>query len=129
MFQAQVNCCARRLSSLISQYHPLQNNNKLCPIHRYSTNNNRALPFKSSFLPSPITNRIIIIDTETTGLSSSDTVIEIGAIEIMNGKKTGNMFNCLLSNPVPIEKKAFESYVCTIFLPYPKNKQIKSTCN
>lgn len=41
----------------------------------------------------PKTGRYIIVDTETTGMSKSDHIIELGAHEIINGKLTGAQFH------------------------------------
>ena len=45
----------------------------------------------------PIGGRYVVFDTETTGLNpTNDNVIEIAAVEIQNGKLTGNQFHCFL---------------------------------
>lgn len=36
--------------------------------------------------------RIIVLDVETTGFSRSDSLIEIGAVELVNGRRTGCLF-------------------------------------
>lgn len=42
-------------------------------------------------VPTPV-GRLIIFDTETTGLGAWDRIVEIGAVELINGKPTGNNF-------------------------------------
>ena len=50
--------------------------------------------------------RCIVLDTETTGLSpSKDRIIEIGAIELINGKRTSNTFNKYINPQVSLSKK------------------------
>jgi DNA polymerase III epsilon subunit family exonuclease len=44
-----------------------------------------------SFIP-PLNGRYYIVDTETTGVSNNDHIIEIAAVEICNGKLTGAQF-------------------------------------
>ena len=41
----------------------------------------------------PMKGRIVAVDTETTGMSKEDHVVEIGAVEIVNGKVSGNQFH------------------------------------
>ena len=55
-------------------------------------------PANDIFSPSlyhipPRQGRYIVLDTETTGLNRIDHVVEIGAIEIINGKLTGSQFH------------------------------------
>ena len=55
-------------------------------------------PANDIFSPSlyqipPRQGRYIVLDTETTGLNRIDHVVEIGAIEIINGKLTGAQFH------------------------------------
>ncbi|WP_343189240.1 DNA polymerase III subunit epsilon [Buchnera aphidicola (Chaitoregma tattakana)] len=59
--------------------------------------------------------RQVALDTETTGIDSifrknksKHKIIEIGAVEIINRKLTGNKFHCYLNPNRKIEKKAFE---------------------
>jgi len=44
-------------------------------------------------------HRFIILDTETTGLNAyeGDRIVEIGALEMINRKLTGNKFHCYLN--------------------------------
>jgi len=42
-------------------------------------------------VPTPV-GRLIIFDTETTGLGAWDRIVEIGAVELINGEPTGNNF-------------------------------------
>ena len=46
-------------------------------------------------------SRQIILDTETTGMfpANGDRIVEIGAVELVNGQKTGNTFHAYV-NPV-----------------------------
>ena len=58
-------------------------------------------------------DRIICVDTETSGLKKTDTVIEIGAIEIINGKKSGNQFHAYIKNPLKLCTKAMKIHGIT----------------
>jgi DNA polymerase III subunit epsilon len=52
--------------------------------------------------------RQIFLDTETTGLSASnDRVIEIGCVELVNRKRTGNNFQAYLNPEQPGSEEAF----------------------
>jgi len=44
-------------------------------------------------------NRIVVLDTETTGLNprTGDRVIEVGCVEIFNRKLTGNNYHCYIN--------------------------------
>ncbi|KAL0479652.1 DNA polymerase III subunit epsilon [Acrasis kona] len=44
-------------------------------------------------------SRLVVFDVETTGFSKDDQIIEIGAIEIVNGRITGNMFHSMIRLP------------------------------
>lgn len=46
-----------------------------------------------------MSHRQIILDTETTGLDpkAGHRIIEIGAIEVINNKKTGKVFHCYVN--------------------------------
>ncbi|WP_434171686.1 exonuclease domain-containing protein [Vibrio natriegens] len=52
--------------------------------------------------------RVVIIDTETTGLEvfTNDRIIEIAAVEIVNGKLTDNHFQAYIDPDYPIHPKA-----------------------
>ena len=51
--------------------------------------------------------RLVVFDTETTGLNPLyNNIIEIGAIEILNGRITGNQFHIFLEPRYKIEKGA-----------------------
>lgn len=54
-------------------------------------------------------NRCIIADVETTGLSitSGDRIIEIGCIELIDGKRTSNSFHYYLNPECPVGEGAF----------------------
>lgn len=41
----------------------------------------------------PMRGRLIIYDTETTGFTEKDGIVEIGAVELIDGKMTGNNFH------------------------------------
>ncbi|MFP3038909.1 MAG: exonuclease domain-containing protein [Candidatus Hodgkinia cicadicola] len=53
--------------------------------------------------------RELIIDTETTGLNVKvDRIIELAAIELIDGKRTGNDFHCYFNPwPVKVSRGAF----------------------
>jgi len=42
-------------------------------------------------VPTPV-GRLIVFDTETTGLGAWDRIVEIGAVELIDGKPTGNNY-------------------------------------
>lgn len=44
----------------------------------------------------PKSGRYIVVDTETTGMTQKDHIVEIGAVEIINGKLTGSQFHVYL---------------------------------
>ena len=50
--------------------------------------------------------RRIILDTETTGIGAGHKIIEIGAIEVINGQKTGNIFHKQLNPEREIDEGA-----------------------
>lgn len=50
--------------------------------------------------------RIVILDTETTGIGAGHKIIEIGCVEIINGKKTENIFHCQLNPEREIDEGA-----------------------
>ncbi|ADD79791.1 DNA polymerase III subunit epsilon [Candidatus Riesia pediculicola] len=60
------------------------------------------------------TERKIILDTETTGMSSSGhpyeghNIIEIGAVEMINRELTGNLFHVYINPKRSVDPKAFE---------------------
>jgi DNA polymerase-3 subunit epsilon len=59
-----------------------------------------------SLLP-PKNGRYIVIDTETTGKKADkNNIIELAAVEILNGKITGNQFHAYLRPRYPMEKDA-----------------------
>jgi len=57
--------------------------------------------------------REIIIDTETTGLGNEDRIVEISAIELIDGIKTGRKFHRFLNPEIKIPKKAIEIHRIT----------------
>jgi DNA polymerase III subunit epsilon len=60
--------------------------------------------------------RLIFLDTETTGLNrgkkkninSDHRIIEVAAIEMVNGKLTGEKFHSYINPGIPIDEKAFK---------------------
>lgn len=55
--------------------------------------------------------RYVVLDTETTGLFCEDNhIIEVGAVEIINGYLTGNQFHAYLRPRKKIEPKAEEKH-------------------
>ena len=57
--------------------------------------------------------REIILDTETTGLSSEDRIVEISLLETIEGTKTGRKLHYFLNPEVRITKKAIEIHRLT----------------
>lgn len=43
-----------------------------------------------------LTSRLVVFDLETTGFGTSDQIVEIGAVEIRNGRRTGLLFHSLV---------------------------------
>lgn len=64
-------------------------------------------------LPANILNREIILDTETTGLSNSDKIVEISLLETVCGIKTGRKLHFFLNPVTQISKKAQEIHGLT----------------
>ena len=61
-----------------------------------------------SSLP-PRSSRIIVLDTETTGLNHlKNHIIELAACEILNGKITGQNFHFYIKPRVPVEESAYQ---------------------
>ena len=58
-------------------------------------------------------SREMILDTETTGLTNSDRIVEISVIELIDGIKTGRRFHKFLNPEVNITKKAIEIHKIT----------------
>lgn len=46
--------------------------------------------------------RLVFLDTESTGVSGEDRIIEIGITEVVNGRLTGNRFSSLVMTDRPI---------------------------
>ena len=57
--------------------------------------------------------REMILDTETTGLTNSDRIVEISVLEMIDGIKTGRRFHRFLNPEVNITKKAVEIHNIT----------------
>lgn len=54
--------------------------------------------------------RLIILDTETTGLTpASGRIVEIGAVEMLDGKLTGREFHHMLNPECPIPEEISET--------------------
>ena len=58
-------------------------------------------------------SREMILDTETTGLSNSDRIVEISVLEMIDGIKTGRRFHKFLNPEIRITKKAQEIHRIT----------------
>ena len=60
--------------------------------------------------------RQIILDTETTGLSTDDghRVIEIGCIELVDRRQTGQRFHCFLNPERDVDQGALEVHGLTL---------------
>tara|TARA_R110000851_G_scaffold179753_1_gene326914 strand:+ start:888 stop:1835 length:948 start_codon:yes stop_codon:yes gene_type:complete len=58
-------------------------------------------------------SREMILDTETTGLSNSDRIVEISVLEMIDGIKTGRRFHKFLNPEIRITKKAQEIHKIT----------------
>ena len=93
-----------------------------------------------------MSDRIVILDTETTGMNKSGSqvslghnIIEIGAVEVINRKLTGNNFHVYIKPPRKIDREAIEVHgitdiflddkpcfrdVCGEFLQYLQNSEI-----
>ena len=57
----------------------------------------------------PRSSRLIVLDTETTGLNHlKNHIIELAAFEILNGKITGQNFHFYIKPRVPIEESAYQ---------------------
>eukprot|EP01102_Stenamoeba_stenopodia_P023098 TRINITY_DN9844_c0_g3_i1.p1 TRINITY_DN9844_c0_g3~~TRINITY_DN9844_c0_g3_i1.p1 ORF type:complete len:529 (+),score=153.14 TRINITY_DN9844_c0_g3_i1:258-1844(+) len=57
--------------------------------------------------------RVIVLDLETTGFGSDDSVIEIGAVELKDGTRTGCVFQSYAKPLAPIHPCAFEAHKLT----------------
>ena len=49
--------------------------------------------YKTYYIIPPKQGRYIVLDTETTGLTDNDQIVELGCYEIINGKLTGEQFH------------------------------------
>lgn len=61
---------------------------------------NETKEINVQWIPNPseiLQGRVICFDVETTGFSSEDGIIELGAIEMVDGKRTGIMFQSYVS--------------------------------
>ena len=63
--------------------------------------------------PPNILNREIILDTETTGLSNNDKIVEISLLETVCGVKTGRKLHFFLNPVTQVSKKAAEIHGLT----------------
>lgn len=63
--------------------------------------------------------RVVILDIESTGFADDDMIIEVGAVEVYDGCKTGFLYHSLIRNKnsqgeiVPIHEKAAECHKLT----------------
>lgn len=57
--------------------------------------------------------REMILDTETTGLTNSDRIVEISILELVDGIKTGRKFHKFINPETTISKKAIEIHKIT----------------
>ena len=62
-----------------------------------------------------VSNRIVVLDTETTGLSPQDghRIIEIGCVELINRRTTGNRFHVYINPDRVIDRGAIEVHGIT----------------
>ncbi len=62
-----------------------------------------------------VSNRIVVLDTETTGLSPQDghRIIEIGCVELINRRATGNRFHVYINPDRNIDQGAIEVHGIT----------------
>lgn len=60
-----------------------------------------------------IIKREVIFDTETTGLSDKDKIVEISFIEVIDGVKTGRSYQTFFNPLIRISKKACEIHKIT----------------
>lgn len=61
----------------------------------------------------PRTGRYIVVDTETTGLSLSDHVVELGAHEIINGRLTGAQFHIYIKPRIKMSEEVINIHGIT----------------
>ncbi|NCP61642.1 MAG: hypothetical protein GW748_06390 [Alphaproteobacteria bacterium] len=57
--------------------------------------------------------RAFLFDTETTGVTSGDRIVQISIYEMINGKFTGNTFNSYVNPCRSISQKAYEAHGLT----------------
>lgn len=57
--------------------------------------------------------REMVLDTETTGLTNSDRIVEISILELVDGIKTGRRFHKFINPETSISKKAIEIHKIT----------------
>tara|TARA_R110002095_G_scaffold215098_2_gene208503 strand:- start:971 stop:2170 length:1200 start_codon:yes stop_codon:yes gene_type:complete len=57
--------------------------------------------------------RLLLFDTETTGVSSFDRIVQISFYEVINGKFTGQAFNSYINPCRSISKRAYEAHDLT----------------
>ncbi len=62
-----------------------------------------------------VSNRIVVLDTETTGLSPQEghRIIEIGCVELINRRTTGNRFHVYINPDRVIDRGAIEVHGIT----------------
>lgn len=54
----------------------------------------------------PRKGRVVCLDVETTGFTATDSVVEIGAVELIDGVRTGSLFQTYLLPRAPIHPNA-----------------------
>ena len=63
------------------------------------------LLYKHLYQIPPKNGRYIVLDTETTGLKKEDHIIEIGAVEIINGNLTGDQYHIYIKPRLVMEER------------------------
>jgi len=58
----------------------------------------------------PYSGRVVVFDVETTGLSNEDGVVEYGAVELINGARTGNIFQSYCKPNASVHEAAFAAH-------------------
>ncbi|KAH3767995.1 DNA polymerase III, epsilon subunit [Pelomyxa schiedti] len=58
----------------------------------------------------PVEGRVVCFDLETTGFGANDCIIEIGAVELIDGVRTGLIFQSYAQPTCPIHPMAFEAH-------------------
>ena len=77
------------------------------------TRNDKKRKLEEDIQDVGLIKREVILDTETTGLTNLDRIVEISIIEMIDGIKTGRRFHKFLNPEVNITKKAIEIHKIT----------------